>query len=119
MIADRIPELKKLTPQEKLALAGELWDEVAAAPDSLPPRQDHVRILEERMAEYKRNPRDVSLWTEVKQRILSSPLQKHFHIPSYHPPTIQLAPGIKETENQGVPRRPPPDEPPIRQNCWA
>ena len=72
MIAERIPELKNLSLEEKLALAGELWDEVIASADSLPPRSDHVRILEERLAEYRRNPQDVSTWEEVKQRILSS-----------------------------------------------
>ena len=72
MIAERIPELKNLTLEEKLALAGELWDEVLASADTLPPRRDHVQILEERLAEYKRNPQDVATWEEVKQRILSS-----------------------------------------------
>ena len=72
MIAERIPELKNLTIEEKLALVGELWDEVAASADSLPPRHDHVQILEERLAEYKRNPQDVSTWNDVRQRILGS-----------------------------------------------
>lgn len=72
MIAERIPDLKKLTLQEKLALAGELWDEVASSEECLPPRRDHVQFLEERLAEYKRNPEDVSPWEEVKRRILAS-----------------------------------------------
>ena len=71
-IAVSIPELKKLTLPEKLALAGELWDEIASSEECLPSRQDHVQLLEERLAEYKRNPEDVSPWEEVKQRILAS-----------------------------------------------
>jgi len=72
MIAERIPDLQKLTLQEKLALAGELWDEIATSEECLPPRQDHVRLLEERLAEYKRHPENVAPWEEVKQRILAS-----------------------------------------------
>ena len=72
MIAERIPDLQKLTLQEKLALAGELWDEIARSEECLPPRRDHVRILEERMAEYKQHPENVALREEVKRRILAS-----------------------------------------------
>lgn len=70
MIAERIPDLKKLTLQEKLELAGELWDEIASSEECLPPRQDHVQLLEERLAEYQRNPENVSSWEEVTEESL-------------------------------------------------
>lgn len=72
MIAEKIPGLKNLTLQEKLALAGELWDEVTTTDECLPPRRDHVRLLQRRLAEYKQNPGDVASWEDVKQRILAS-----------------------------------------------
>ena len=72
MIAERIPDLQKLTVQEKLLLAGELWDQVANSEECLPPRQDHVRILEQRMGEFKKDPENLSHWEEVKRRILTS-----------------------------------------------
>lgn len=70
MIADRIPELKILSPEEKLALASESWDEIAAHPELFPVREDHVRILEERLREYERNPGVVIPWEEIKKRYL-------------------------------------------------
>ena len=38
MIAEKIPELKSLSAEEKLILVGELWNELAAQPDAFPPR---------------------------------------------------------------------------------
>ena len=72
MIAEKIPELKSLSLEEKLILVGELWDELAAQPDAFPPRQDHINLLKERLEHYRQNPADVVAWEEVKARILGS-----------------------------------------------
>lgn len=72
MIAERIPELKRLSPEEKLILVSELWKELAAEPDSFPPRDDHIKLLKERLEHYRKNPGDVIAWEEVKARILGS-----------------------------------------------
>jgi putative addiction module component (TIGR02574 family) len=71
MIAERIPQLQNLSPEEKLILVGEIWDELAASPNSLPPRQDHIDLLKQRLADYKKNPTDVRSWEEVKSAITS------------------------------------------------
>ena len=72
MIAEKIPELKSLSADEKLILVGELWDELAAQPDAFPPREEHVRILRERLEHYRQHPEDVVAWEDVKARILAS-----------------------------------------------
>lgn len=72
MIAERIPELRKLSPEEKLILVGELWDDLAAHSDTFPPREDHLELLRERVAHYRRNPEDMAAWEDVKARILAS-----------------------------------------------
>jgi putative addiction module component (TIGR02574 family) len=72
MIAERIPELKKLSLEEKLILANELWKEIAASPDSLPARDDHIKLLKERLEHYRKNPTDTVAWEQVKAVILSS-----------------------------------------------
>ena len=72
MIAETIPELKSLTPEEKLILVGEIWDELAAQPNAFPPREDHIRILRERLEHYRQHPKDTVAWEDVKARILSS-----------------------------------------------
>ena len=72
MIAEKIPELKKLSTDEKLILVGELWQELAAQPDAFPPREDHIKLLRERLEHYRQHPEDVIAWEDVKARILAS-----------------------------------------------
>ena len=72
MIVEKIPELKSLSPEEKLILVGELWDELAAQPAAFPPREDHIKLLKERLDHYRRHPEDVVAWEQVKKRILGS-----------------------------------------------
>lgn len=72
MVAEKIPELKKLSLQEKLILATELWSEVAAQPNSLPVRKDHVRLLKKRLKHHSTNPKDCVPWEAVRRRILGS-----------------------------------------------
>jgi putative addiction module component (TIGR02574 family) len=72
MIAETIPELKSLSPEQKLILVGELWDELAARPDAFPPREDHIKILRERLEHFRQHPKDTTAWEDVKARILAS-----------------------------------------------
>ena len=72
MIAETIPQLKTLSAEEKLILVGELWDELAAHPNAFPPREDHIKILQERLENYRQHPEDTVAWAEVKARILGS-----------------------------------------------
>ena len=72
MIAEKIPQLKDLSVEEKLVLVSELWDDLASHPEAFPPREDHLRLLRERLEHFRRNPTDVIAWEELKRRILSS-----------------------------------------------
>jgi hypothetical protein len=58
---EKIPGLKALSLEEKLMLAGEPWDEVAAHPGAFPPLADHMNILQERLEHHHRHPEDVRL----------------------------------------------------------
>lgn len=71
MIVEQLPEVQKLSPEMKLALAAELFEE---ATELLPetPDPDLVTVLLERLAEYRANPDAASPWSEVKARILGS-----------------------------------------------
>ncbi len=72
MIADKIPALKNLSAEEKFTLACELWEEVEEYRNLLPMREEHIKILQERLEEYERNPQDTIPWEEVKKRLLGS-----------------------------------------------
>jgi putative addiction module component (TIGR02574 family) len=69
MVADKIPELKRLSNEEKLMLVGELWDDLASQPEALPPRSEHIELLKERLEQFRRNPTDVVAWEDIKARV--------------------------------------------------
>jgi len=70
MIADQIPQLNELSTDQKVELIEELWEQISADESNFPFREDHLRILEERRAEYLANPDSTSSWEEVKARLL-------------------------------------------------
>ena len=72
MVAEKIPQLKSLSSEEKLILVGELWDQLAADPTAIPPREDHLKLLEARLEHFRQHPDDVMAWEEVKKRIFAS-----------------------------------------------
>lgn len=71
MILETIPEIQKLTNQEKLQLANELWEELENQADSVIDPAI-IELLESRMAEYRRNPSSARSYEEVKKDILGN-----------------------------------------------
>ncbi len=72
MIKEKIPELQRLSPAEKFALAIELWDELSSNPDEIPVTEEQLNEMDRRFEEYQRDPDKVVSWEEVKARILST-----------------------------------------------
>lgn len=70
VILDQHPEFRRLSPAEKLALVTELWDELAAHPETVPVSPAHVAELDRRMEEYRKGPLRVTTWDAIKSRIL-------------------------------------------------
>jgi putative addiction module component (TIGR02574 family) len=65
-------ELFNLSPAERIQLAEELWDSVAAEPENLPPlTPEQIEEIERRLAEHERDPGRAMPWEEVRQRIWS------------------------------------------------
>jgi putative addiction module component (TIGR02574 family) len=67
---ERIPELRTLSPSEKLTLVTELWDDLASNPEDIPITSEQIEEVERRLEEYRKNPDLGSSWEEVKARIL-------------------------------------------------
>jgi putative addiction module component (TIGR02574 family) len=72
VILDRHPDIQRLSPAEKLALVTELWEDLAAHPADIPVTQDQIAELDRRMAEYRKDPTQVTSWEAVRDRILDS-----------------------------------------------
>jgi putative addiction module component (TIGR02574 family) len=67
---ERIPELRTLSPADKLALVTELWDDLASNPEDIPITPAQIAEIDRRLEEYRKNPDVGSTWEEVKARIL-------------------------------------------------
>jgi putative addiction module component (TIGR02574 family) len=64
------PGFDELPTEEKLDYVQSLWDRIAAKPEEVPMPAWHLRVLEERMAEYEADPQEGSPWEEVRDEIL-------------------------------------------------
>jgi putative addiction module component (TIGR02574 family) len=49
-------EIDRLTPQEKLLLVAEAWDSLSADESNVPVRDAEKRLLDQRWADYVKNP---------------------------------------------------------------
>ena len=74
MILERHPELRQLSPAEKLALVSELWDDLAAHPERVPVAPEQIAELDRRLEGYRQDPTQVTTWEAVKTRILGGTL---------------------------------------------
>jgi putative addiction module component (TIGR02574 family) len=65
-----LSELFKLSVAERIQLAEDLWDSVAADPDQLPTLTDEQKEeVERRLAEHDRDPSTALDWDEVRARL--------------------------------------------------
>ncbi len=69
MIVEQFPELQRLSPEAKLALAAELFEDLTDHAIEQPD-PEIIRLLNERLAEYRDGTVAASPWSEVKNRIL-------------------------------------------------
>ena len=66
MILEQHPELRRLSPSQKLALVSELWDDLAAHPDEVPVTSEQIAELDRRMETYRKDPTQVTSWEAIK-----------------------------------------------------
>lgn len=71
MIVDEYPELQRLSPERKLTLAAELFKDVTDC-QAENPDPEIIKFLDDRLAEYEKDPSSGSPWRDVKARILGS-----------------------------------------------
>lgn len=69
---DALAELFKLSPEERIQLAEDLWDSVAARPQDMPPLTDAQRAeIERRLADHERDPKSAVDWEAIRTRLWS------------------------------------------------
>lgn len=69
---DLLAELFMLSPAERIQLAEDLWDSVAARPEDLPALTEPQRAeIERRLADHARDPSSAVNWEEVRAKLWS------------------------------------------------
>lgn len=68
MIKEKIPGIKKLSDQEKITLAGELWDEVMTE-DAFDLTEEQKEELDRRIKYAEENPDKLIPWEEVRAKL--------------------------------------------------
>ena len=69
---DLFAELFKLSPAERIQLAEDLWDSVAAEPDQLQPLSEEQRAeISRRLADHAQNPSSAIGWNDVRAPLWS------------------------------------------------
>ncbi len=61
-----------LSPSEKLQFVEDLWDDLAAEPETVPVHDWQKQELAQRKANLMKNPNSALRWDEVKLKIRSS-----------------------------------------------
>ncbi len=68
----KLDELFKLSAAERIQLAEDLWDSVAADPGSLPPlSEDELGEIVRRISEHARDPSTALSWEDLRPRLWS------------------------------------------------
>lgn len=74
-MADRLsippPGFDELPVDEKVQYVEALWDRIAPAPEKVAVPDWHWKLLSERLAEYRSDPKAGRLWREVCDELLS------------------------------------------------
>lgn len=68
MIAETIPALAALSPDDKILLAAELWHD-AVGTDEETPNPLLVEALRERLDYFRNHPDEGSTWKDVRSRL--------------------------------------------------
>jgi putative addiction module component (TIGR02574 family) len=67
-------EILKLSAAERIQLVEDIWDSIAAEPDTALPLTDaQLAEIDRRLADHAKNPERARSWDEVRARLWSRP----------------------------------------------
>lgn len=72
MSTPSINEIIQLSVSERIQLAEDIWDSIAANPEAVAVTDNQRQELDKRLEDYKKNPEAGSSWDEVRKRITNS-----------------------------------------------
>ncbi|MDA2925242.1 addiction module protein [Acidobacteria bacterium AH-259-A15] len=64
-----IKKILKLSVAERIQIVEDIWDSIAAHPESLPVTETQKQELDRRLADYQVNPKEGKTWEEVRDSL--------------------------------------------------
>ena len=71
-MSTQLSEILQLTIAERIQLAEDIWDSVAAFPEALPLTDAQKEELDRRSQAYAQNPNEGIAWDELKDKLRES-----------------------------------------------
>ncbi len=71
-MSPQLSEILQLTVAERIQLAEDIWDSVAAFPEAVPLTEAQKEELDRRLQAYARNPSEGVSWDELKDKLRES-----------------------------------------------
>jgi putative addiction module component (TIGR02574 family) len=68
----QLSEILQLTIAERIQLAEDIWDSVAAFPEAIPLTDAQKEVLDRRLQGYAKNPNEGISWDELKDKLRKS-----------------------------------------------
>ena len=71
-MSTQLSDILQLTIAERIQLAEDIWDSIAAFPDAVSLTEEQKQELDHRMRAYAENPNEGVSWDELKERLRKS-----------------------------------------------
>jgi putative addiction module component (TIGR02574 family) len=71
-MSTQLSEILQLTIAERIQLAEDIWDSVAAFPEAIPLTDAQKEVLDRRLQAYAKNPNEGISWDELKDKLRKS-----------------------------------------------
>jgi len=71
-MSTQLSEILQLTIAERIQLAEDIWDSVAAFPEAVPLTDAQKEELDRRLQAYAKNPNEGISWDELKDKLRKS-----------------------------------------------
>lgn len=69
-MAPQLSAILKLSIPERIFLVEAIWDSITSEKNSYKLSDEQIKILEEELTLFSKNPEEGSTWEEVKERII-------------------------------------------------
>ena len=71
-MSTQLEDILQLSVSERIQLAEDIWDSIAANPESLPLTDAERQELDRRLESYARNPDEGVSWDDLKKQVRKS-----------------------------------------------